>query len=57
MCIRDSLYTAYQIRVFSFDENAAFNAKPFPIYLGYFGMFIAALKIVLAEKASEEVVQ
>ncbi len=51
------LYTAYQIRVFSFDEEAAFNAKTFPIYLGYFGMFIAALKIVLPEKASEEVDQ
>ena len=51
------LYTAYQIRVFSFDEDAAFNAKTFPIYLGYFGMFIAALKIVLLEKASEEVDQ
>ena len=51
------LYTEYQIRVFSFDENAAFNAKTFPIYLGYFGMFIAALKIVLPEKASEEVDQ
>ena len=51
------LYTAYQIRVFSFDENAAFNAKTFPIYLGYFGMFIAALKIVLPEKASEKVDQ
>ena len=51
------LYTAYQIRVFSFDENAAFNAKTFPVYLGYFGMFIAALKIVLPEKASEEVDQ
>ena len=51
------LYTAYQIRVFSFDENAAFNAKTFPIYLGYFGMFIAALKIVLPEKDSEEVDQ
>ena len=51
------LYTAYQIRVFSFDENAAFNAKTFPIYLGYFGMFIAALKIVLPEKANEEVDQ
>ena len=51
------LYTAYQIRVFSFDENAAFNAKTFQIYLGYFGMFIAALKIVLPEKASEEVDQ
>jgi len=51
------LYTAYQIRVFSFDENAAFNAKTFPIYLGYFGMFIAGLKIALPEKKSEEVDQ
>jgi len=51
------LYTAYQIRVFSFDENAAFNAKTFPIYLGYFGMFIACLKIALPEKTSEEVDQ
>ena len=51
------LYTAYQIRVFSFDENTAFNAKTFPIYLGYFGMFIAGLKIALPEKKSEEVDQ
>ena len=51
------LYTAYQIRVFSFDEDAAFNAKTFPIYLGYFGMFIAGLKIALPEKTSEEVNQ
>ena len=51
------LYTAYQIRVFSFDENAAFNAKTFPIYLGYFGMFIAGFKIALPEKKSEEVDQ
>jgi len=51
------LYTAYQIRVFSFDEDAAFNAKTFPIYLGYFGMFIAGLKIALPEKTSEEVDQ
>ena len=27
------LYTAYQIQVFAFDENAAFNAKTFPIYI------------------------
>ena len=51
------LYTAYQIRVFSFDENGVFNAKTFPIYLGYFGMFIAGLKIALPEKTSEEVDQ
>ena len=49
------LYTAYQIQVFSFDENAAFNAKTFPIYLGYTGMFLAGLKIILPERLKEEV--
>ena len=37
------LYTAHQIQVFAFDENAPFNAKTFPIYLGYAGMFFSAL--------------
>ena len=49
------LYTAYQIQVFSFDEGAAFNAKTFPIYLGYAGMFFAGLKIVLPENKPIEV--
>ena len=49
------LYTAYQIQVFSFDENAPFNAKTFPIYLGYAGMFLAGLKIILQERLKEEV--
>ena len=49
------LYTAYQIQVFSFDENAPFNAKTFPIYLGYTGMFLSALRIILPEKTVEEV--
>ena len=49
------LYTAYQIQVFSFDENAPFNAKTFPIYLGYAGMFLAGLKIILPERIKEEV--
>ena len=49
------LYTAYQIQVFSFDEDAPFNAKTFPIYLGYIGMFLAGLKIILPEKTKEEV--
>ena len=49
------LYTAHQIQVFSFDENAPFNAKTFPIYLGYAGMFFAGLKILLPEKLKEEV--
>ena len=49
------LYTAYQIRVFSFDENAPFNAKTFPIYLGYFGIFLSILYIVLPERSITEV--
>ena len=49
------LYTAYQIQVFSFDENAPFNAKTFPIYLGYAGMFFAGIKILLPERLKEEV--
>ena len=43
------LYTAYQIQVFSFDENSPFNAKTFPIYLGYAGLFFSGLKIILPE--------
>ena len=49
------LYTAYQIQVFSFDENAPFNAKTFPVYLGYTGMFLSALRMILPEKTIEEV--
>ena len=44
------LYQTYQIRVFSFDENAPFNARTFPIYLGYAGIFLSVLKILLPEK-------
>ena len=43
------LFTAHQIQVFAFDENAAFNAKTFPIYLGYAGLFFSGLYLVLPE--------
>jgi putative tricarboxylic transport membrane protein len=43
------LYAAYQIQVFSFDENAAFNARTFPIYLGYAGLFFSGLKVILPD--------
>ena len=49
------LYTAHQIQVFAFDENAPFNAKTFPIYLGYAGMFFSGLKIVLPDQKPIEV--
>ena len=44
------LYTAYNIQVFAFDENAPFNARTFPIYLGWAGIVLSSLKIVLPEK-------
>ena len=43
------LYTAHQIQVFAFDEGAPFNAKTFPIYLGYAGLVFSALYIILPE--------
>ena len=43
------LYTAYNIQVFSFDENAPFNARTFPIYLGKKIQFFSGLKIILPE--------
>ena len=43
------LYTAHQIQVFAFDEDSAFNAKTFPIYLGYAGLIFSALYIILPE--------
>ena len=49
------LYTAHQIQVFSFDEHAPFNAKTFPIYLGYAGMFFSGLKLVLPDQKPVEV--
>ena len=49
------LYTAHQIQVFSFDENAPFNAKTFPIYLGYAGMFFSGIKLVLPDQKPVEI--
>ena len=49
------LYTAYNIQVFAFDENAPFNARTFPIYLGWAGIVLSSLKIILPEKITKEV--
>ena len=49
------LYTAYQIQVFSFDENSPFNARTFPIYLGYAGLFFSGLKVILPDPNSIKV--
>ena len=44
------LYQTYQIQVFSFDEHAPFNAKTFPTFLAYIGMFLSVLYVVLPER-------
>ena len=49
------LYTAHQIVVFTFDENAPFNARTFPIYLGWAGIILSSLRIILPEKITSEV--
>jgi len=49
------LYQTYQIRVFSFDENAPFNAKTFPTFIAYFGMFLSILYVVLPERITTKV--
>ena len=49
------LYTAYQIQVFTFDEKAPFNAKTFPIYLGYAGLFFSGLKLILPDPETVKV--
>ena len=49
------LYQTYQIRVFSFDENAPFNAKTFPTFIAYFGMFLSILYVVLPERIPSKV--
>ena len=44
------LYQTYQIQVFSFDENAPFNAKTFPTFLAYIGIFLSILYVILPER-------
>ncbi|SVB89238.1 uncharacterized protein METZ01_LOCUS242092, partial [marine metagenome] len=49
------LHQTYQIRVFSFDENAPFNAKTLPTFIAYLGMFLSILYVVLPERSRSEV--
>ena len=44
------LYQTYQIQVFTLDENAPFNAKTFPTFLAYLGIFLSLLYVVLPER-------
>tara|TARA_E500000331_G_scaffold191716_1_gene184376 strand:+ start:278 stop:748 length:471 start_codon:yes stop_codon:yes gene_type:complete len=49
------LYQTYQIQVFSFDENAPFNAKTLPTFLAYLGMFLSTLYVALPERNPSKV--
>ena len=49
------LHQTYQIQVFSFDEHAPFNAKTFPTFLAYLGMFLSTLYVVLPERQPSKV--
>ena len=49
------LHQTYQIQVFSFDENAPFNAKTFPTFLAYLGMFLSILYVALPERTPSKV--
>ena len=49
------LYQTYQIRVFSFDENAPFNAKTFPTFIAYLGMFLSILYVALPERSPSKI--
>ena len=47
------LYTAYQIQVFAFDENAPFNARTFPKLISYLGITVSFLTLVLSKSEDE----
>ena len=49
------LQQTYQIQVFSFDENAPFNAKTLPTFIAYLGMFLSILYVVLPERNPSKV--
>jgi putative tricarboxylic transport membrane protein len=46
-------YLAGEIRVFSFDENADFNARTFPKFISYLGIAVYFLSLVLYKKEDE----
>lgn len=46
-------YLAGEIRVFSFDENADFNARTFPQFISYLGIVVSFLTLVLSKNEDE----
>ena len=47
-------YFAGEIQVFSFDENADFNARTFPKLISYLGIAVSFLALVLSGNEKEE---
>ena len=50
-------YLAGEIRVFSFDENADFNARTFPKFISYLGIAVSFLALVLSKNEDEKLSQ
>ena len=46
-------YLAGEIRVFSFDEDADFNARTFPQFISYLGIVVSFLTLVLSKNEDE----
>ena len=46
-------YLAGEIRVFSFDEDADFNARTFPKFISYLGIVVSFLTLVLSKNEDE----
>ena len=50
-------YLAGEIRVFTFDENADFNARTFPKLISYLGIIVSLLTLVLSRNEKENMRQ
>ena len=50
-------YLAGEIQVFSFDENADFNARTFPKFISYLGIAVSFLALVLSKNEAEKLGQ
>ena len=50
-------YLANEIRVFTFDENADFNARTFPKLISYLGIIVSFLTLVLSKNEDEPLKQ
>ena len=47
-------YLASEIRVFAFDEHSDFNARSFPTFISYLGIFVSFLALILSKNEHEK---